>query len=479
MNIAILAGEISGELIGAALARELRSSVTDIQLWGLGADKMREAGVELLADCTGWSAISITQAVQRYLPLRLKVLPRVIRALHQRMPDVVVLIDFGAFNRRVAREAKKRGLKVCWYFPPGAAWRRTGTKGANLAAITDVLVVPFEWSAERLRSLGANAINVGHPIIERTATAMSRVEFCNKYGMDPSKPIIGLLPGSRLHEIEHLMPALLGAARIIYSNVRDAQFIIGVAPGLSRENIGKYLSNDRSLSHRVADAWHEFGREAESKIIRPVTRSVGVMAGQAQRQLVTVEGVVVAEETLHERDKANQRSNKIRSDAERVLPPIVLAKGVTSDIMANSDVLLTCSGTATLEAAAFETPMVILYRLSWLMELEARLLGLKKKIKMIGLPNILAEKMIVPELIQHDATPEAIATNALRLLNDVESRHEVKQELHKVREMMGEPGASARAARVVLELAAARRRASGHTGAAWCAYHSRRQEHGH
>jgi len=453
MNIAILAGEISGELIGAGLARELRVSAPEAQLWGLGADKMRDAGVELLEDCTGWSAISITQAVQRYPHLRFIVLPKVLRALKLRRPDVVVLIDFGAFNRRVARESKRLGLKVCWYFPPGAAWRRTGTKGANLAAITDVLVVPFEWSAQRLRSLGANAISVGHPIVERTIVAAGRSDFAGRFGIDPTKPIIGLLPGSRMHEIEHLMPVLIGAARIIYSSVRDAQFIIGVAPGISQEHVAKYLSVDRDLRDRVTDAWHEFGQEAESRIIRPVTRTAGVLTGQAQRQLVTVEGVVVAEETLRDRDTANQRSDKLRSDAERALPPIVLAKGVTSDIMANSDVLLTCSGTATLEAAAFETPMVVLYRFSWLMELEAKLLGLRKKIKMIGLPNILAEKMIVPELIQHDATPEAIAENALRLLNDVSARHEAKQELHKVREMMGEPGASARTARIVLDLA--------------------------
>lgn len=455
MNIAILSGETSGDLIGGALAVELRRMEPGVQLWGLGTDKMREAGVELLADSAGWGVISITQAIAKYPMLRLKVLPRVLRQLKIRRPDVVVLIDFGAFNRRVAREAKGMGLKVCWYFPPGAAWRRTGNKGANLAAITDLLVVPFEWSAERLRNLGANAINVGHPVIERTITGASRAEFAEQFGMDASKPIVGLLPGSRLHEIEHLMPVLLDAARIIHRTVRDAQFVVGVAPGISRERMAGYLSRDADFKDRVIDAWHEFGREAETRIIRPVSRTAGVLTGQAQRQLVTVEGVVVAEDTLRDRDTANQRSDKLRSDAERVLPPIVLAKGVTSEVMAHSDVLLTCSGTATLEAAAFETPMVILYRLSKLMELEARLLGLKKKITMIGLPNILAEKMIVPELIQYDATPEAIAEHALRLLNDVAARHEMKQELHKVRLMMGEPGASARTARLVLGLAGA------------------------
>ncbi len=453
MNIAIMAGEISGDLIGGALARELRKLDPEILLWGLGTDNMRGAGVEILADCAGWSAISIVQSIQRYPMLRIKVLPKTLRALRTRKPGVVVLIDFGAFNRRVAREAKKLGIKVCWYFPPGAAWRRTGNKGANLAAITDLLVVPFEWSAERYRSLGCDAINVGHPVIERTIATISRNEFAQQFGMDPSRPIIGLLPGSRLHEIEQLLPTLLDASRIIHRTVKDAQFVIGVAPGISRERMASYLSTDKDFCDRVKDAWHDFEREAETKLIRPVSRTAEYLTGQRQREMVTVEGIVVSEDTMRDRGAANLRSDKIRSEAERALPPMVLAKGVTSELMAHSDVLLTCSGTATLEAAAFETPMVIMYKLSKLMEFEARLLGLQKKIPMIGLPNILAQKMIVPELIHHAATPEAIAQNALLLLNDLNARSTMKNELHMVREMMGEPGASRKTAELVMELA--------------------------
>ena len=453
MNIAIISGETSGDLIGGALAREIHLLQPGVVLWGLGSECMRDAGVDVLVDSAGWGVISISQAIAKYPLLRFKVLPVAIKALRERRPDVVVLIDFGAFNRRVAREAKRLGLKVCWYFPPGAAWRRTGTKGANLARITDLLVVPFEWSAERFRGLGANAVNVGHPVIERTLTGVSRREFAELFGLDASRPIIGLLPGSRLHEIEYLLPVLLDAARIIYRSVKDAQFVIGVAPGISRERIAAYLSQDDDLRERLGSAWLEFVREAETRIIRPVTRTANALTGKTQRMLVTVEGLVVPESTLRDRETAGQRSDKLRSAADRALPPIVIVKGATTEVMAHSDVLLTCSGTATLEAAAFETPMVILYRFSKLMELEARLLGLKKRIKMIGLPNILAQKMIVPELIQYDATPENIALHTLTLLNDAETRFEMKKQLHEIRLMMGEPGASARTAQLVLDLA--------------------------
>lgn len=453
MNIAIVSGEISGDLIGGALARELHRLAPDADLWGLGSSAMRAADVELLADSTGWGVISITQAIGKYPLLRFRILPLMVRALRRRRPDVVVLIDFGAFNKRVAKEAKRLGLKVCWYFPPGAAWRRTGNKGANLAGITDLLIVPFAWSAERLRGLGAKAVEVGHPLIERTVATLSREEFARQFGIDPHKPIVGLLPGSRLHEIEYLMPVLLEAARRIQQEVREVQFVIGVAPNISPERMTGYLHRAQQPERGFREAWQAFMQELEDRLLRPMAKTVRALKPHSQRKLVTVEGAVVPEETLRDQEEATRRSKWLRSQAERALPPTVLVQGLTYDVMAHSDVLLTCSGTATLEAAAFETPMVILYRFSKVMELEARLLGLKKKIKMIGLPNILAERMIVPELIQHDASPEAIAEHTVRLLNDVTARYEARQALHAVREMLGSPGASARAARWVLELA--------------------------
>ncbi|HLK59617.1 MAG TPA: hypothetical protein VKU00_23860 [Chthonomonadaceae bacterium] len=452
MNIAILSGELSGDLIGGALAQELQRLVPDVSLWGLGSGAMRAAHVELLDDSAEWGVIGITQAIKKYPYLRLKVLPRVLRQLRRRRPEVVVLIDFGAFNVKVARYAKRQGLKVVWYPPPGA-WRRTGNKGANLAAITDLLAVPFEWSAERLRGLGANAVWVGHPLLERCQAQMSRAEFAAQFGMDAAKPIIGMLPGSRLHEVQHNTPVLLDAARLIYKEVRDAQFVIGIAPTISPEIMRRYLTDQPELLDRLSEVWHEFTQEAETKLWKPVERTASALIPQGRRKLVTSGGLVLSEEEFREEQEARRRSDQLRSRAERALPPTVLAKGLTYEVMAHSDVLLTCSGTATLEAAVFGTPMVILYRLSKIMEWEGRLLRLDKKIKMIGLPNILADRFIVPELIHHAATPEAIAEHALKMLNDFQTRQRVKQDLQEVRAMLGEPGASKRVAQLVLELA--------------------------
>jgi lipid A disaccharide synthetase len=453
INIAIISGEASGDLIAAGVVRQLYRLIPDLNVWGFGSEASAAAGVELLADTAGWGGISIVHSVGQAPGLLLKMLPRFIKELKARKPAVVVLIDFGFANRIVAKRARKLGFKVVWYFPPGAAHRRTGTKGKNLAAITDLLIVPFEWSAERLRGLGCTAVSVGNPIIERTHSVYSRADFASLFGLDPSRPIIGLLPGSRKHEIEHLMPTLIEAARHICREVKDAQFVVAVAPGTNREKMLTYLVDAPDIAERLGDIWHEFVQEAETRIIKPVARTADMLAGKSQRRLVTVQGLVVPEDELNAHERARQRSSQLRSNAERAAPPVVLAKGVTSEVMAHSDLLLVCSGTATLEAAAFGTPMLILYRYSKMMALEIALVGAKKRIKMIGLPNILAQRIIVPELIQENCTPETITAHAVPLLNDVSVRSQMKADLAEIREMLGTAGVSERAALHIMQTA--------------------------
>src|SRR5579862_1645431 len=389
MNIAILSGELSGDLIGGALATAIRKLVPDVELWGLGSESMRAAGVELLADSATWGAISITEAVVKVPVMLGRVAPRLKRVLSLRRPDVVVLIDFGAFNVRAARYCKRIGLNVCYYFPPGS-WRRHGTAGDDIAAYVDLIATPFAWSAEHYERIGARAVNVGHPLVDRVAAKMTRSQFAAQFGMDATSAIIGLLPGSREHEVAYLMPTLLEAARQIYRDLPDAQFVVGIAPSISAERMRDYLASHAELRDRLTEIWHEFKQEAEDKLIQPVARTASVLARQREQMMVTQNGVLVPADAMRKEMEARRYSEHLRARAHQALPPTVLAKGLTYDVMAHSDVLLTCSGTATLEAALFATPMVILYRGSKLMELEYRLRGLDKKITYIGLPNILA-----------------------------------------------------------------------------------------
>jgi len=445
-----MSGEISGDLIGGALAAEILRLAPDVKIWGVGSAAMREAGVELIEDSASWGAISITEAIAKVPSLLLRIAPKLKKITRDRRPDVMVLIDFGAFNVRAARFCKSLGIKVVYYFPP-STWRRTGTQGSDLAALTDHVLVPFPWAEERYRKLGANALNIGHPMLDRVRSAMTRAEFASQFGMDEDQPIIGLLPGSRKHEVSHLMPTLLDTARRIHQTVKSAQFVVGVAPSISLDMMREYLTGHNDIRDRLSALWHEFAQEAESKVWKPVQRTAGALNPHGQRQMVTVGGVVMSEDSFKQRLDEQRREAQRRNSLG--LPPIVLAKGLTYEVMAHSDVLLTCSGTATLEAALFETPMVILYKGSKVMEIEYYLRGFHKSIANIGLPNLLADRRIVPELLQNAATPEAIAEHAIKMLNDPETRQQVKADLRSVRQALGEPGASERAARIVLKTA--------------------------
>jgi len=430
-NMALLSGEMSGDAVGGALAAALRERRPDLSLWGLGSRRMAAAGVELLHDSAEWSAIGVVEALKVYPGLRFKVYPQVLREIERRRPAVVILIDFGAFNVKVARWCKARGVPVLYYFPPGS-WRRGGRSGEELARVTDRIATPFPWSAERLARLGANVEFVGHPLLELARPTLTRAQFAERFGMEPGHPIIGLLPGSRGFEIEHNTPAMLGAARLIHREIPDAQFVFGAASPAARERLLDALA--AAPDHRS----------------RIETMRQGMDEGWSEKngpRLVTTEGVVVPAGVLEESEFKHRLAEQ---QAQQASPPVVLTEGMTYDVMAHADVLLVCSGTATLEAALFGTPMVILYRGSKLMEMEAKIRRVRPE--HIGLPNIIAQERIVPEFLQHDATPQNLAGHALRFLRDPEARAHVKAALGRVREALGAPGASARTAQIALEM---------------------------
>jgi lipid-A-disaccharide synthase len=452
MNVAIFTGEISGDLIGAALARALVEAAPDIQIWGLGSNAMRAAGVDLLADSASYGAIGVVESLAVAPRILLGAFRQVKATLRQRRPDVVVLIDFGFVNVRIARYAHQLGLKTCYYFPPGS-WKPDGFANPELARITNVIAAPYRWSVEIYQAIGARAEFVGHPLIERVKPVMGRKEFADQFGLDLSRPIVGMLPGSRRHEIVHLMPVLLDAARAIYRQEPGAQFVIAVAPSVSQEMMAGYLSAQTELRDRLNEIWHEFAEEAGTKVWKPVAQTARKLRQSGGPTLVTSNGVLVPADTFKRELDEQRRRAETRDRLSRRLPPTVIAKGLTYDVMAYSDVLLACSGTATLEAAVLGTPMVILYRGSKLMEMEYRLRGLHRKLRFIGHPNILAQRSIVPELIQEAAEPEAIARHAIEMMNDLQTRGRIKTDLQEIRNMLGSPGASERTAHLILELA--------------------------
>lgn len=425
-GIAIISGEVSGDMTGGALANAIHSLRPGIPLWGVGGSNMAKAGVELLYDSSLWSAIGVVETLRVYPKIRYTVYPRVLGEIQRRKPDLIILIDFGAFNVRVAKWCKPKGFRILYYFPPGS-WRRTGSKGEELAKITDKIATPFPWSAERLQGFGANVEYVGHPLVEIARAPLSREQFCSRFGLDIDHPIIGLLPGSRPFEVQYNTPVMLNAAEIVTQSIKSPQFIFAAASDMAAKRIEK-----------LVDA-HVHQRET------PVRKN---QRGNTQREriIITPEGFTLRGKNLKEMENMGKAPiHKCNGSAS-----FIITMDQTWNVMAHSDALMICSGTATLEAAIFRTPMVIIYRGSQLMEIERRIRHINPE--HIGMPNIIARNRVVPEYVQNDATPEVIASHIIAYLNEPDTRNTVRTELTKICEMLGEQGASEKTARIALEL---------------------------
>ena len=340
---------------------------------------MRQAGVRIAVDTTGGGTIGISETVKtapvivaRYFRMRWELL--------RGRPDLFIPIDFGAFNIRLGQIAHKNGIPVVYYFPP-SSWRRRPRNAPRLMACGGKVITPFPWSAEMLRAEGLDARFVGHPLVDVVKPSVSKEEFLREFGLRDSLPLIGLLPGSRSHELsEHLGP-MIGCAEMMCRELGGAQFVIGAA-------------NRTEVIQRAVD---------------------GAACGKKD------------------------------------FPVIRVVKDRTYDCMAHSDFLVAKSGTATLEAAILGTPMLIVYRGTGIMRLE--FLFRKSVLEdFIGMPNIVADRGVCPELINQDVTAEKLADISLAIMRDKGRLMTMRQELGDVRKRLGEPGAVTRAAQAVMEM---------------------------
>jgi lipid-A-disaccharide synthase len=208
------AGEPSGDLHGAALARALRRRWPDARLIGLAGPRMEAAGVEPIAPFGRLAIMGFVEVV-RHLPFFVGVLRRAVAVLSEAKVDLVIPIDYPGFNLRLAGRAAKRGVPVLYYIAPQVwAWHRS--RAASLASVADrvAVILPFEEGV--FREHGAEARFVGHPLLDREDPIEPRARFCESLGLDPARRILALYPGSRRQEVDrHLEPFVEAARRVV------------------------------------------------------------------------------------------------------------------------------------------------------------------------------------------------------------------------------------------------------------------------
>jgi lipid-A-disaccharide synthase len=230
VRILISAGEASGEMYGAQLIEALRRRAPALEFFGVGGPRMRAAGCETVVDAKDLAVVGITEILS-HLPKIYGLFHHLIREADRQRPDLAIVIDSPAFNWRVAREMKKRGIPVVYYVAPQFwAWRQ-GRVSLLRNYVTKALVIfPFEEKFYRER--GVEATFVGHPLADVSEPAISREDYAAQNRLDPAKPWIALMPGSRPREVRMNLPTILEAAALLGA---DYEFLLPVAPTLDRD----------------------------------------------------------------------------------------------------------------------------------------------------------------------------------------------------------------------------------------------------
>ncbi len=372
-KILISAGEASGDLHAGAVTRAIKQLNPAAEVFGMGGDCLREAGGEVLFDIKDHSVMGFVEVLKK-LPDIWRLRSAFIALMESRKPDVLLTIDYPGFNMRLAKLAKERGIKVVSFIAPSAwAWRPS--RAAGVVKVVDKIASIFPFEYDLYKSYGADIEFVGHPLVDTVQPALPRNEAETLAGKREGRPLVLLMPGSRVMEIQRLLPDMLAAAKILKQKCPQLDFAMPRAVTIPREML---------------------------------------------------EGPI----------------KKTGLD-------IKLTEGHNYDVMHAADFAIATSGTVTLEAALCGLGCAILYKASpvsfWIAKQVV-------EIPCIGLPNIVAGRLIEPELLQGNCTPEKIAATTLELLKP-ERFAQLQRDLQEVKEKLGEPGAVKRVAELVLRMA--------------------------
>ena len=370
LKLMIVAGEPSGDAHAAALVAALRKKNSQIECFGATGPLMRAQGVETVVNSDELAIMGILEVAQ-VLPRFIKAFRRLKAAAIERSPDAVVLVDWPEFNLRLATSLHRRGIKVIYYISPQLwAWRprRIGNIKRDIDLLLSILPFEREWYKTR----GVDHVEfVGHPLAGEVRPRIGREEFCRQRELDPNRPILAFLPGSRRKELERILPPMADAIRKLKNTRPAIQFVVAVARSRTIDETKQILSSLNSIK---------------------------------------------------------------------------IVQGQTREALAASDAAAIASGTATLEGALLETPMVVVYKES---AVNWHTLGRLITVPHYGLVNLVAGSEIAKELMQTDLTGENLAQELLQLLDPKRNRS-AREDLRLVGTRLGEAGASERAADLIL-----------------------------
>ena len=364
VSVFVAAGELSGDLIGADLVLALRDQVPRLEIFGLTGPALRNAGVHSIGDIKELSVMGFAEVAARLSQLR-QLESRILTLVDRQQPKVAILIDNPGFNFRLAEQLRLRGVKVVQYVAP-KLWAWGAGRAERLRRDFDLVlgILPFEKQYFLDRQIPYRL--VGNPHKDR----LVKIQVDKTYfGWSTDTKVVALLPGSRLSEIERILPAILEVAQFLQTSRADLKFVMPIAPNL---DFAAVVSLVRSL--------------------------VPERAASKQAQIPA--------------------KTSFSSQSSCQVGPCLLVHGMSAEMMAVADVALVASGTATLECALVGTPMAVLYVMS---NLTYQIARSKVDLPYYSLVNLQFGRLVANEFIQ-DIDSRAVAKDLQELLSDTPRR---------------------------------------------------------
>lgn len=376
LRVGLVAGEPSGDLLASRVIAGLRQRTPDILCEGIGGPAMQAAGFQAWHPMNALTVFGYVDAFKR-LPGLLRIYGDVRRRWETTPPDVFVGVDAPDFNLRLEEQLRAKGVPTIHFVGPSIwAWRYERIERIRRAVSHMLVLFPFE--VEIYQKEGIPVTCVGHPLAGNIPMHPDRAAARARLGIAPDARVLAIMPGSRSSEINQLAPRFLQAARLLLQRDPTLKFVVPMVSAQRRAEFERWLSQYPLPNCQIVDQ-------------APASGDDDTAQGQSGRQ--------------HKDWPAAWH------------------------VMEAADAILVASGTATLEAALFKRPMVISYVLTPLMR---RIMAWKSGqsrpyLPWVGLPNVLARDFVVPELLQDDATPSALAEATWHALVDAGYQAEVER----------------------------------------------------
>lgn len=264
-SVLIIAGEASGDLHGAGVVRELKRQAPRAEVFGVGGDGMAAAGMELLFHVRDTAVVGFTE-VLRHLRFFRRMMQTLEKAVAQRQPAVVVLIDYPGFNLRFAERLRRLAAppKILYYIAP-QVWAWHAERIPKMAKLIDQMAVVFPFETALFQTAGLPTEFVGHPLLEGLRPQLTPETFFSKYQLNPAPPLLGLLPGSRREEIVRLLPDMLATASLLRRSIPDLQIAVAMAPNLP-ETFYRAWVKDETV-RLIANATYEVMRDSRACLV--------------------------------------------------------------------------------------------------------------------------------------------------------------------------------------------------------------------